>query len=98
MYGELEDLANPIANYLIANGARKGSLVGILAKDSFHVISALIGILKAGCVFVPFDRGLPQKRLAAMVSLVAPEWFIIESRFWPILSSVTVEAAPKATV
>jgi amino acid adenylation domain-containing protein len=33
-----------------------------------------------------------------MVSLVAPEWFIIESRFWPLLSSVTVKAAPKATV
>jgi amino acid adenylation domain-containing protein len=97
-YGELEDRANTIANYLIANGAQKGSLVGILAKDSFHFISSIIGILKAGCVFVPFDRQLPQKRLAAMVSLVAPEWFIIESRFWPFLSSVTVDAAPKATV
>ena len=97
-YGEVEDRANTIANYLIANGAQKGSLVGILAKDSFHVISSIIGILKAGCVFVPFDRQLPQQRLATMVSLVAPEWFIIESRFWPILSSVTVDAAPKATV
>ncbi|HEX7333866.1 MAG TPA: amino acid adenylation domain-containing protein [Pyrinomonadaceae bacterium] len=97
-YGELEDRANTIANYLIANGAQKGSLVGILAKDSFHVISAIIGILKAGCVFVPFDRQLPQKRLATMVSLVAPEWFIIESRFWSMLSGVTVDAAPKATV
>ena len=97
-YGELEDRANTIANYLIANGARKGSLVGILARDSFHVISSIIGILKAGCVFIPFDRQLPRQRLASMVSLVAPEWFIIESRFWPILSSVTVDAAPKATV
>ena len=30
--------------------------------------------------------------------LSPPEWFIIESRFWPLLSSVTVAAAPKATV
>lgn len=97
-YGELEDRANTIANYLIANGAQKGSIVGILAKDSFHVISSIIGILKAGCVFVPFDRQLPRQRLAGMVSLVAPQWFIIESRFWPILSSVTIDAAPKATV
>ena len=97
-YGELEDRANTIANYLVANGAQKGSLVGILAKDSFHVISSMIGILKAGCVFIPFDRQLPRQRLAGMVSLVAPEWFIIESRFWPILSGVTVNAAPKATV
>jgi amino acid adenylation domain-containing protein len=97
-YGELEDRANTIANYLIANGAQKGAVVGILAKDSFHVISSIIGILKAGCVFVPFDRQLPQQRLAKMVSHVAPEWFIIESRFWNILSGVTVDAAPKATV
>lgn len=97
-YGELEDRANTIANYLIDNGAQKGSLVGILAKDSFHFISSMIGILKAGCVFIPFDRQLPQRRLAAMVSLVAPQWFIIESRFWNILSRVTVDAAPQATV
>jgi amino acid adenylation domain-containing protein len=97
-YGELEDRANTIANYLIDNGAQKGSLVGILAKDSFHFISSIIGIIKAGCVFVPFDRQLPHRRLAAMVSLVAPEWFIIESRFWNNLSSVTVDAAPQATV
>ena len=97
-YGELEDRANTIANYLIANGAQKGSLVGILAKNSFHIISSMIGILKAGCVFVPFDRQLPRHRLAGMASLVAPEWFILESRFWPILSGATVDAATKATV
>jgi amino acid adenylation domain-containing protein len=97
-YGELEDRANSLANYLLKNGVKKGSVVGILVKDSFHFVSSVLGILKAGCAFVPFDQQLPQTRLAAMVSHVAPEWFIIESRFWNVLSGVTADAAPRATV
>ena len=52
-YGEIEQQSNQLANFLITQGALKGTLVGICSQNSAEIIIAIIGILKAGCVFVP---------------------------------------------
>lgn len=97
-YGELEDRSNSLANFLISSGARKGSIIAILAQDSIRVITAIIGVLKAGCAFVPLDPSLPNKRLEAMVSLTSPDWFIVESQFLDRLELIAAENVPNARV
>jgi acyl-CoA synthetase (AMP-forming)/AMP-acid ligase II len=87
-YDELETRSNQIASRLISAGAGKGTPVVVLLENSLHVIPALIGILKAGCVFVPLDLNNPEKRLEAMLSLVKPQWFIIEQKFVELLDRV----------
>jgi amino acid adenylation domain-containing protein len=78
-YGEIETQSNKLANFLIEHGASKGSLVAILAKDSVKVIIAIIGILKAGCVFVPLVPDLPDDRIHAIITEVAPQWLIVDA-------------------
>ncbi len=97
-YAELGDTVNNLASCLISAGASKGSIVAILAQDPADVIAAIIGVLQAGCVFVPFDPDIPEKRLQAMVSKAAPEWFVIESRFIEKTSAIWPKDAPKAKV
>lgn len=97
-YSELENRSNNLANFLVASGASKGSIVAILADDSIEVIAAVIGILKAGCVFVPLDPSTPTRRLEAMVSEVSPEWFVVEPRFFFILRDITANRNSKANV
>ena len=87
-YDELETRSNQIASRLISAGAGKGTPVVVLLENSLHVIPALIGILKAGCVFVPLDLNNPEKRLEAMVSLVKPQWFIIDRKFVEVLDRI----------
>ena len=87
-YGELETRSNRIASRLISAGAGKGTPVIVLLENSLHVIPALIGILKAGCVFVPLDLNNPEKRLKAMLSLVKPHWFIIERKSVELLDRI----------
>lgn len=77
-YEELEAKSDDIAARLIASGAGKGTLVVVMLENSLHVIPTLIGIWKAGCVFVPLDLNNPEKRLEAMLALVKPEWAIVE--------------------
>jgi amino acid adenylation domain-containing protein len=81
-YRELEEKSNNLANFLIASGARKGLIVAILVEDGIEMITAIIAILKAGCIFVPLDSKLPEIRLASMVEEVSAKWFIVESRFF----------------
>ena len=92
-YAALEAKANNLANFLIASGTQKGSIVTVLIEDPVEVIAAIIGILKAGCVFVPLDPSIPEKRLEVMVSEVSPGWFLYESRFSGIAERIAVDSA-----
>jgi amino acid adenylation domain-containing protein len=87
-YDELETRANEIATRLISSGAGKGSLVAVLLENSLHVIPTMIGIWKAGGVFVPLDHNNPERRLTAMLSLVKPAWVVTESQFLDLLDRV----------
>lgn len=92
-YGELADQSNHLANLLISHGAAKGSLVGIMVADAIEVITSMIGILKAGCIFVPFEPGLPEKRWQTMVAEVSPAWFVVEPESLERLKKGGVTAA-----
>ena len=69
-YRELDERSNRVANYLMA---AKRSLVAILMSDRIDVITAIIGTLKAGCVFIPLDPEMPENRLSAMIDQVSPD-------------------------
>jgi amino acid adenylation domain-containing protein len=95
-YGELEDRSNNLANFLICSGARAGSMIALLAKDSINVVTAILAALKARCVFVPLDPSFPQKRLELMLSDIAAEWYIIESSALLKMRSLLQSAVPRA--
>lgn len=97
-YGELADRSNSLANFLISQGAAKGSIIVILAEDAIEVITSIIGVMKAGCVFVPLEPRIPEPRLQALVAEVSPTWFIIEPKFLPQLGKVVASGARAARV
>ncbi|WP_298516674.1 non-ribosomal peptide synthetase [uncultured Kordia sp.] len=61
-YTELDQFSSKIANYLIENNIPKGKNIGILYHKSTTYIGLILGILKAGCAYVPLDINWPQKR------------------------------------
>jgi amino acid adenylation domain-containing protein len=80
-YAELEEWSNKLANFLLSRGASKGTVVAILSDDSIAITTAIIGILKANCVFVPLEPAMPDNRLKAMITGAAPEWFLVDSKY-----------------
>ncbi|MGA9770159.1 MAG: amino acid adenylation domain-containing protein [Blastocatellia bacterium] len=88
-YTELDRRASAIANLLTGCGAERGSIVAILSEDIVDTIISILGTLKAGCVFVPLDTGVPEKRLEVLASLVEPAWIITESKLAAISSRIT---------
>ncbi|WP_407376942.1 amino acid adenylation domain-containing protein, partial [Methanobrevibacter sp.] len=62
-YNELNEKSNRIANALIKRGVEAGNNILVMLKRDSNLIASIIGILKAGCAFIPIDLEYPQERI-----------------------------------
>lgn len=67
-YGELSARAARVSEMLLDRGISPEQLVGVVADRSIEFWVAMIGILNAGCVYLPIDPKLPAARLAQMLT------------------------------
>jgi amino acid adenylation domain-containing protein len=67
-YRDLDDLAWRWAGLLTAHGVRPGSIVAVLATASGPLLPAIIGLWRAGGIYLPLDPSYPRDRLRFMVS------------------------------
>jgi amino acid adenylation domain-containing protein len=66
-YADLNRRANQLAHALRGRGVGAEMLVGVCMERSIEMVVALLGVLKAGAAYVPFDPTYPPDRLAFMV-------------------------------
>jgi len=62
-YAELDAQSTHFARQLVANGVTTERVVGVRMERSAETIIALLGILKAGGVYLPLDPAYPPERL-----------------------------------
>jgi amino acid adenylation domain-containing protein len=67
-YLELNTQANQLAHHLRSLGVTVETLVGICIDRSLDMLVGLLGILKAGGVYIPLDPAYPSERLAFMLA------------------------------
>ncbi|MBV6644299.1 MAG: amino acid adenylation domain-containing protein [Cyclobacteriaceae bacterium] len=58
----IEDQSNQIAAGLLQKGVEKGDVIALMMRPSPQLIISLLGILKAGGVFLPLDQHTPSTR------------------------------------
>jgi len=66
-YTELNRRANKIGHYLIENNLNKRDVVGLVGEKNIDTVAAMIGILKAGCTYLPINPDLPYDRISYML-------------------------------
>ncbi|MBD2202784.1 amino acid adenylation domain-containing protein [Calothrix sp. FACHB-1219] len=66
-YEQLNHRANQLAHHLINLGVKPESRVGLWLSRSLDLLVAILAILKAGGVYVPFDPDYPSDRIAYML-------------------------------
>jgi amino acid adenylation domain-containing protein len=67
-YAQLDRAADAIAGRLIAAGVAGESVVAVLAERSAELVTALVGVVKAGAAFLLLDPEYPPERLAYMLA------------------------------
>ncbi|OYE03761.1 non-ribosomal peptide synthetase [Nostoc sp. 'Peltigera membranacea cyanobiont' 232] len=66
-YHQLNCRANQLAHYLKSLGVKADVLVGLCVERSLEMVVGLLGILKAGGVYLPLDPEYPTERLSFML-------------------------------
>lgn len=85
-YGELDEMANRVANSL-ATHARKGERVLMLLKDSPDFVAAFLGIMRRGCVAVPLSTRLAARDLAYAIADSEASCLLIDDEFTELYRS-----------
>ncbi len=65
-YRELDEKSTRLAVHLEGRGAGPEIPAAMLLERSLEMVVGVVGILKAGAVYVPLDPALPERRLAYM--------------------------------
>jgi non-ribosomal peptide synthetase-like protein len=91
-YGELDARANRVAQALTARGIGRGAFVGLWMSRSLDLHVALLGILKAGAAYIPFDTDAPAERVAECLDDCAARAIILDGVTQP--RSACLPAAP----
>ncbi|MCP5054270.1 MAG: amino acid adenylation domain-containing protein, partial [bacterium] len=77
-YRQLETRASAVTGWLTDNGFVKDTFVGLCIRDSVEFITALIGTINAGCVFVPLDTSFPLPGLRMMIDIARPSLVVCD--------------------
>ncbi len=75
-YLQLARASNQLANYLIASGIKPKDRVAIYAHRDAALVLALMGVLKAGGVFIIVDPTYPAGRLLSYLRVAQPRGWI----------------------
>ncbi|MVF12546.1 amino acid adenylation domain-containing protein [Ketobacter sp. MCCC 1A13808] len=95
-YQQLEHRANQIARYLIGQGIGTGDVVGImLPRCNLHLMSTLLGVLKAGATYLPLDPSYPADRIAYMLEDSGTKLVVASSEYESILTASSVHYLDK---
>jgi amino acid adenylation domain-containing protein len=72
-YAELNRAANCIARAILAKRGAGSEPIALLFEQGAAAIVAILGVLKAGKIYVPLDRGYPPSMITAMLQNSQPQ-------------------------
>jgi len=97
-YEELEAQSNQLARILQDSGCKRGDRVCLLLPKSLSSIVAILGILKADCIYVPFDLASPVPRLARMISSAEPRCLLAAGPAVSLLDALWANDQPPRSI
>ncbi|MBR7672996.1 amino acid adenylation domain-containing protein [Streptomyces daliensis] len=81
-YGELAQRAQAVCDIVLAHDVAPGGVVGLCAPPSADFLAGVLGVLQAGCTWLPLDPQLPPARRAAMVDDAAAALLLTGPQGW----------------
>ena len=64
----------------LKNSGAKAEPVGVLMERSASEIAAFLGVMEAGCFYVPLDEQMPKERLDRIVRTLSPRFILTDRK------------------
>ena len=77
-YAQLNQRANQLAAFLRDNGIGPEKKVAISVDRSFDMVIGLLGVLKAGGVYIPIDPTYPLERMRYILNDAEADFFLLQ--------------------
>jgi len=65
-YRQLQNMINCAAGYVVS-AAKQDGIVAICAAESIERLASILGVLKAGCAYMPIDPNAPSLRVTELI-------------------------------
>ncbi|MCA9954884.1 MAG: amino acid adenylation domain-containing protein, partial [Anaerolineales bacterium] len=95
-YAELDERSGQLAAYLQQRGIQPGTVVALSIPRTAHIMVALLGILKAGGIYLPLTTESPLERIQFMLEDARAQWIITDTeqaaQFPPHINAVLIDA------
>jgi len=82
-YNELNEKSQGLAGVLQEKGVGPGTIAAIMVEPSMEMVIGLLGILKAGGVYLPIDPDYPQDRINYMLKDSGAKILLKDNDFTP---------------
>jgi amino acid adenylation domain-containing protein len=86
-YEKLNADANRIAHWLLQQGIGAGKLVGLCVERSAELPACILGILKTGAGYVPFDPAYPADRISWMLRESGISMILVQEELRDVFSN-----------
>ena len=84
-YAQVDDMSDRIAATIAAKGLGEGDVVSVLIPRGKWMVTASLGVLKAGCAYQPLDPSYPTERLNFMVQDAGARLLIADASLRPLV-------------
>ncbi|MRN52282.1 non-ribosomal peptide synthetase [Paenibacillus monticola] len=85
-YAELNRKANQLAHKIREIAPDKSSIVGIMTEPSVEMLIGILGVLKAGCAYLPIAHDYPADRIEYMLKNSAVRLLLTKNKYRKNLS------------
>jgi len=97
-YAELGNQADTIAAMVRRSGCAPGDVIAVLVSDRAVLIAVMLGVLQAGCIFVPLNDDAPTERLRRMVLWLKPKVFLTTESNYAAVKRLAASVADATSV
>jgi amino acid adenylation domain-containing protein len=97
-YGELDQRSNQLARVLRDGGAKPGDRVCLLVPKAPVAALAILGVLKADCIYVPLDPAGPASRVAGMIERCEPRFILVSPPGAELLDEMRLDGLAAGSV
>lgn len=84
-YEELKKRSDALAGQLQQAGAKKGDFIALSGRRDADLAAGMLGILKAGCAYVPVLSSFPEARLRYMLEISGAKLLLCDPCTYPEL-------------